>query len=165
MKLIMNKTDFKTSNYFSWHVYYSGFLFIAFGLASLTIHPIIGLILCFSGLIFVTTHYRLAVDLGNKAYHDYIWFLGFRRGEKGKFKAIEYLFIKRSSVNQTMHLRVASSTIRKEVFDGYLKFSEQDKIHLLTMDSKERLIKKLKHISTLLKVSVVDYSEGDARQI
>jgi len=161
----MNKTDFKTSNYFSWHIYYSGFLFIAFGLSVLTIRPIIGLILCFAGLIFITTHYRLTVDLSNKAYHDYVWFLGFRSGEKGTFNAIEYLFIKKSNVSQTMNLRVASSTIQKEVYDGYLKFSGQEKLHLLTKDSKEDLIKKMKSISGSLKTSLVDYSNGQPVEI
>jgi len=69
-----------------------------------------------------------------------------------------------SNVTQTMHLRVVSSTIRKEVFDGYLKFSEQNRIHLLTMDSKESLIKKLKRISALLKVRVIDYSESEPKE-
>jgi DNA repair protein RadC len=64
-----------------------------------------------------------------------------------------------------MHLRVASSTIQKEVYDGYLKFSEQEKLHLLTLDNKENLIKKLRVISSQLKASLVDYSNGQPVEI
>jgi hypothetical protein len=156
----MNRIDFKTAGYFSWYIHLAAVFFVILGFALLSINLIASLILFFICLIFFTTHYRLSIDLKNKTYHDYLWILGFRIGEKGSFDSIEYLFIKSSNVSQTMNLRVASSTIRKEVFDGYLKFSEQKKIHLLTMDSKESLLKKLNSISKLLKVAVLDYSEN-----
>lgn len=161
----MKKIDFKTSSYFPGHIILTGIFLLALGLAVISMYMIAGLVLCFISLVILTTHYRLNIDLNNKAYHDYLWILGFRTGEKGKFNTIQYLFITSSNVTQTMHLRVASSTIRKEVFDGYLKFSEGNKIHLLTMDSKERLTKKLKNISAQLKVRVIDYSGGDPKEI
>lgn len=161
----MNKIDFKTSGYFTGHIIFLGVFLLAIGLPLIFVNVIGGLILCFISLVILTTHYRLNIDLDNKTYHDYLWILGFRNGEKGKFNALEYLFIKMSNVTQTMRLRVVSSTIRKEVFDGYLKFSEHDKIHLLTMDSKESLIKKLKSISSRLKVRIIDYSEGNPKEI
>jgi hypothetical protein len=125
----------------------------------LFVNPIIGLILWFISLIIFTTHYRLSIDQDKKVYHDYLWILGFRSGEKGKFNTLEYIFIKKSNVSQTMRMRVASSTIQKEVFDGYLKFSDQHKIHLLTLDSKENLINRLKFMASSLKTRLIDYSE------
>lgn len=154
----MTKIDFKTSNYFARYVYYTGYAFIALGLAVLNINLIATVILSIVGLIFITTHYRLSIDLSAKAYHDYIWILGLKIGEGGKFNTIEYLFIKKSNVSQAMNLRVASSSIQKDVYDGYLKFSEQEKLHLLTLDNKDELMKKLKEIADRLKVGVVDYS-------
>jgi len=156
----MNKVDFKTTGYFPWHIHLVAVFFVIIGLALLSINLIAALILFFVCFVFFTTHYRLSIDLKNKIYHDYLWILGFRIGEKGKFDSVEYLFIKSSNASQTMNLRVASSTIQKEVFDGYLKFSEHKKIHLLTMDSKESLLRKLNSISKLLKVAVLDYSEN-----
>ena len=161
----MNKIDFKTSRYFSGTIIFLGLFLLVVGLPVIFVNIIGGLILCFVSLVIFTTHYRLSIDLDNKIYHDYLWILGLRNGEKGKFNALEYVFIKKSNVTQTMRLRVASSTIRKEVFDGYLKFSEHDKIHLLTMDSKEGLIKNLKSISARLKVRIIDYSEGEPKEI
>ena len=64
-----------------------------------------------------------------------------------------------------MSVRVASTTIRKDVYDGYLKFSEQEKIHLITKDSKKDLVKKLREISASLKVKIIDYSEGEPKEI
>lgn len=129
------------------------------------VKPIIGMILWFISLIIFTTHYRLRIDPENKVYHDYLWILGFRSGEKGKFITLEYLFIKKNTVSQTMRLRVASSTIQKDVFDGYLKFSDQHKIHLLTLSSKENLINRLKFMAALLKTRIIDYSEITSRDL
>jgi len=154
----MNKIDFKTSGYFSGHIIFLGIFLLVVGLVAVFVKPVIGLILLLISLIILTTHYRLNVDLDNKVYHDYLWILGLRNGEKGKFNSMEYLFIKKSSVTQTMQLRVASSTIQKEVYDGYLKFSDLDKVHLLTLDNKADLIKKLKPISEQLKIRIIDYS-------
>ena len=155
----MNKIDFKTSGYFPGHIMLLGILLVIIGLPVLFINPIIGLILWFISLIIFTTHYRLSIDQDSKVYHDYLWILGFRSGEKGKFNTLEYIFIKKSNVSQTMRMRVASSTIQKEVFDGYLKFSDQHKIHLLTLDSKENLINRLKFMASSLKTKLIDYSE------
>lgn len=161
----MRKIDFKTSPYFSSTITLAGTLVGIGGLAIVFTNPILGAILLLLGIIVLTTHYRLAISLDKKVYHDYVWMLGFRIGDKGSFENIEYLFVKKSKVSQTMHVRVASSTIRKEVYDGFLKFSESHKLHLVTKDSKNELIKKLRVISTALTVKIIDYSEGEPKEI
>ena len=94
-----------------------------------------------------------------------MWVLGFKNGDHGKFENIEYLFIKKGRVSQKMNHIVGSATIQKEVYDGYLKFSDHEKIHLITQDDKKDLIEKLRAMSTKLKVRVVDYSDGEPKEI
>jgi len=161
----MGVIDFKTSGYFSWPIIFLGGVLAAVGLAFVSTKPIVGGIALLVNAVILTTHYRLTIDFDQKVFHDYLWILGLKNGDKGKFENIEYLFIKKSKVTQTMYLRVASSTIQKEVYDGYLKFSEKNKIHLITKDSKSDLIKKLRAVSTALKVKIIDYSEGEPKEI
>jgi hypothetical protein len=162
----MNNVDFKTSLYFPLTFIFFGGLLGVGGIALVVSgSPVIGAVLLLVGLVLLTTHYRLAINFDKKTYHDYVWILGLKQGEKVRFENIEYLFIKKSRVSQTMSVRVASSTIQKEVYDGYLKFSEKDKIHLLTKDNKNDLIAKLKEISSALKVKIVDYSAGEPKEI
>ncbi len=161
----MNIIDFKTSNYFSGVVIIVGVIFSVTGISILFANIIIGLVLLFASVIIFTTHYRLSLDFEKKVFHDYLWILGMKSGEKGNFEAVEYLFIKKSKVSQTMSVRVASATVRKEVYDGYLRFSEEEKIHLLTKDSKKGVEKKLRQISSMLKVRIIDYSEGEPKEI
>ena len=155
----MQPVDFKTSSYFSGSITILGYLLVGVGLPLLFVSLTGGLLSLFIGFVIFSTHYRLQVDPTAKAYHDYLWILGFKHGERGTFEHIEYLFIKKSTLTQTMQLRVASSTIQKEVFDAYLKFSEREKIHVLTMDSKERLLATLAPVASQLKTRVIDYSE------
>jgi len=157
--------DFRTSAYFSPMITFVGGFVGMFGLTFINTNPIQSSVLALIGLFVVTTHYRLSIDFEKKVYHDYLWILGMKNGERGNFDKIEYLFIKKSKVSQTMYLRVASSTIQKEVYDGFLKFSEDNKLHLLTKDGKKDLIDKLRKISTALKVKIVDYSEGEPVEI
>ena len=55
-----------------------------------------------------------------------------------------------------MNTRLSTTTIRKEVYKGYLKFSEENKIFLAENEQKERLVAKLRIISEKLHVEVVD---------
>ena len=161
----MRVIDFKTSGYFSGTIMFFGIFLLFIGLLVMATHGPVGLIMPLISIIIFSTHYRLKVDLDNKVFHDYLWILGIKHGEKGKFDQVEYLFIKRSKVSQTMRLKAASTTIRKEVYDGYLKFSETNKIHLLTEDDKTELIRKLKVMSEKLSSKIVDYSEGGPKEI
>ncbi len=161
----MKKADFKTSPYFSAIFIFLGVFLLSVGLLLLSTKIIAALILFFFSLIIFTTHYRLSIDFDTKTFHDYVWFLGFKNGEKGKFEHVEYLFVKKSTISQKMQLKAANSTIRKEVYDGYLKFSETEKIHILTKDNKKDVLAKLQEISATLNVKIVDYSKGEENEI
>jgi hypothetical protein len=155
-----NKINFKTSGFFSGTITFIGVIFFLVGLVVVSVNVILGLFILLTSVTIFTTHYRLEVDFVEKKYNDYVWILGFRNSEVRKFEKIQYVFIKKVKVSQVMNLRVASSTIHKEQFDAYLKFSETDKLHLMTMDDKTKLIEKLRQIAKKLSIKIVDYSEG-----
>lgn len=161
----MTAIDLRISRYFSNQWLFVGILLMAGGIVMIFKVIIVGIFLTLISTIIITTHYRLAINLNKKTYHDYVWFFGFRFGERGTFEKVDYIFVKKIRVTQTMNSRVSSSTIRKEMFDAYLKFSEENKIHLLTLESKEELITKLKELSTKIGTKIIDYSDGDPIEI
>jgi hypothetical protein len=161
----MSVVDFKTSWFFSKTIFFFG-VFLAFiGIVGIITNLFLGLMILALCVIIFTTHYRLNVDFENKIFLDYVWILGFRRGDLKRFETIEYIFIKTSKVSETMQARIASTTIHKEVFDAFLKFSEEEKIHLMTMDDKNDLIQKLKPMSEKLHSKIFDYTEGEPQEI
>lgn len=106
----------------------------------------------------LTSHYRLCFDLRQKRYSHYVWILGFRVGDWHHFDHIEYLFIKQNRMRQNLNSMTMSRTIYLNVFDGYLRISETNKIHLITSVTKEPVKKKLLALAQLLQVDVVDYT-------
>jgi hypothetical protein len=157
--------DFKTSPFFSGRIIFVGILLAVLGLFVAVKSILAGILLFIVSVLIVTTHYRLRIDFAKKVYFDFVWFLGLKNGDQGKFDEIEYLFIKKSRVSQKMNHIVISSTIQNEIYDGYLKFSNGEKIHLLTKESKDVLLKKLKLISHKLNTRIIDYSEGEPKEI
>ena len=161
----MSIIDLRISGFFSGRIIFLGVLLLFIGLLVVLKSIIAGVIIFLVSAAIFTTHYRLRIDYTKKVFYDYVWILGFKNSNPVKFEKIEYLFIKKSRVSQKMNHIVGSATIQKEVYDGYLKFSDQEKIHLITQDNKKDLIEKLKAMSTKLKVRIVDYSDGEPKEI
>jgi len=153
MKII----DFKTTAYFSGAIFF-GILLLPIGFLLILLNVFFGLFVLLIGILAITTHYRVAIDVKNKLYRDYLWILGARTGSWEHFETIEYLFIKTNNVKQTMNARTISSTIQKQVFDAYLKFSERQKIHLATCNTKQQLLDKIRPIAKSLDTQIVDYT-------
>ena len=157
--------DFKTANYFAGTIQFLGIVLVLAAVLVFVKSVIASLILLTLSLVIFSTHYGLTFDFNNKSYFDYLWVLGLKKGDWGKFENIEYLFIQKIKVSQTMNLQSLSSTIRKDMYDGYLRFSEVDKIHLMTRDSKDALISKLRPIAKQLNIRIIDYSEQPPKDV
>lgn len=122
---------------------------------------LIGLALLIASVLIFTTHYRLMIDLDQRIYQDYVWIMGIKHGTKASFEKIDYVFIKKSHTVQNMYTRVYTTSIRKDVYDAYLRFSETQKIHLVTRESKRLLVKQVKSLAAQLGVEVIDYTNGE----
>ncbi len=161
----MKIVDFKTSGYFSGFMIFTGVLFVVVALATLRNNVVVSGVLAFLALLIFTTHYRLRIDFQKKTYHDYLWILGFRSGERGTFEFIDCLFVRKSRVSQKMQLRAVSSTVHKDIYDGYLKLSGDRRIHLLAADDKDTVVKFLKSAAGRLDVRVMDHCPGEPVEI
>lgn len=161
----MRIIDLKTAAYFSGMIMIAGAALILMSVIVFFVKMWLALFLFVCGIVIFTTHYRLRIDLDKKVFFDYVWLLGMKNGEHGTFDHIEYIFIKKSNVSQTMNHRAGSNVLRKEVYDGYLKFSDVNKIHLASRDSKKDLVKQLQPLAMQLNVRVIDYSEGQPYEI
>jgi hypothetical protein len=152
------KLDVRTVYFFPGGFRLAGGIVALAGLAFIAVVPAIAVTLLLGGLAIVITHYRLSVDRQRKVYRDYVWFFGLKSSKPVPFDNIEYFFIKNGRETQNMQLRVARTTISKDVYDGYLKFSEADKVHVATTDTHQSLVAKLQPWAATLGVPLNDYS-------
>jgi len=154
-----NSIDIRTAPYFPIAGRIGGIILAFAGLAIASVNIYFGLALVIGGVILVTTHYRLTIDFTSRIYRDYTWILGFKSGEKGRFEHIEYLFINKNKVTQTMSARVISTTIERYDYNGYLKFSETQKIHLRSDADKKVLVAHMQLLAAKLGCRLLDHSE------
>lgn len=154
-----NSIDIRIAPYFPIAGRIGGIIFAFAGLAIATVNVFFGVALVIGGVLLVTTHYRIAIDFNSHTYRDYTWILGLKSGEKRRFERIEYIFINKNKVTQTMSARVISTTIERYDYNGYLKFSETNKIHLRSDANKKVLVAHMQLIAAKLKCKFVDHSE------
>lgn len=151
------KFDFKTTRYFPGSFIFLGVLLVICGLVALTKIIVLGLLLFLIAAFLLTTSYGLTINLEQKHYHDYLWVLGYKKGEWKSFEGIDYFFIKKHNATQTMHMKSITNTVRRPVYDGYLRFSEKHKIFIASFEKKNKLLAKLEPIAAALSVEIVDY--------
>jgi hypothetical protein len=159
--------DFKTSSYFTGMPKILGYLLIPIGILALfSPQFVVGIVLVFAGVVIITTHYRLAINPIDKKYSEYISLLGLKTCvETHTYDQISYAFVKKAKISQVLNSRVSSTTIRKEEFQSYLKFSEDDRVHLMSSESKTEVLNKLRPIAEKLKTIIVDYSSGNPVEV
>lgn len=111
------------------------------------------------GMAIFAARTGVQLNLDKKTYKEYTWILGLRFGKEEPYPGIEYVFLKENKVSQKMSARLASTTVHSEVFDGFIRFSENDKVRVFRGKTKEEVMKKLMDLSAQLNVDVLDYSK------
>lgn len=152
--------DIRSGAYFSGAIFYLGIGMILPGIFLTKIHPLAVIPFFLISIVTLTTHHGLEVNAATKCYREYVWLLGMKLGEWKVFERMEYIFIKRNKESQTIHSRISSRDLHYEVHDGYLRFSEKNKVHMASARNKESLLKSLKPIARQLQLEILDYSDG-----
>jgi hypothetical protein len=127
---------------------------------------LLGIMALIGGVLVFTTHYGLEIDLTTRQYQEYTCVLGFRIGEKIKYDSIRYLFIKDVKLSQTFNSRfLNSSTITFKEYRGYIKFSNEEKLHCLTNKNFDALVIDLKERAKQMNIALFDYTSGHPVQL
>ena len=159
------KIKFNTQYYFPNRIVWGGGSF-GFALGLFAAGYVWGSVV--GGIIFllsISTRYGVEIDFDKKKFQEFIWILGYQHGERVPFDAIQYLFLKDFRIAQTFNSRVNSATVIEDEFRGYVKFSEENKVHILTMDDYDKLVGKLKPLAAKFKVGLMDYTFGHRIQL
>jgi hypothetical protein len=98
------------------------------------------------------------INRAEKSYLDYKSFFFIKSGNKKKYGDIEKIFVSTSKMKQQLYTAHTnhSSTFENLEFNGFLKFSNGEKVQLLRKRKKSDLIKELKRVGTFLNVPVED---------
>jgi hypothetical protein len=151
--------DITTGWYFESGMRIAGYALVAIALTLLAGgYYLAALVFALLGIIVLTTRYGFQINSSAKTYREYTWFFGLKNGQWKSYQAIQYLFVKSARVSRRYNTRVQSRTITRTEFNGYVKFSESEKIHVANAVEKEDLIKVLIALAGKLETAIVDYT-------
>lgn len=151
--------DFRTSYFFPPFARIGAWVIVVFGALAIFVNPIVGLLFFGVGLFVITSQYRIKIDFGRMNYFEYMWIFGLKNGDHEHFDKIEYIYVNRNKVRQTVQVRVASSAYDRDDFNVYLKFSEKQKIHLFSDENKGTAFNRAHALAKKFKCDVVDRTE------
>lgn len=116
-----------------------------------------------AGIVFtlfvLTCHYRFVINADNKEYHHFLWVFGFRIGKPKKYESIDHLGLVKQKISRTYNSRGSTSTIVHTEFEGYVLFSDSEKVNLYSGQSRKKVLSKMNSLSQTLGISLKDLSE------
>ena len=150
--------DIKYGALFPWHVRLVAVFTIIIALAVIINYWWISLLIFIGSFFVIVSHEGTEVDPINKTFRSYTSFLFFKTGDSENYSHVEKLFINSGKQSQKMYSAHTSlsTTVSEKVFNAYIKFSNGEKVHLLTSKMKEDVIKKLTPLSHALKVEIIE---------
>lgn len=155
----MKPVGFRTGYYFTGGIMFLGVALVLPGIFISKIHILATLPFFLVSVIILTTHYGLEIDITRKLHREYVWLMGLKFGPWEPFMSMEYIFIKKNRVAQTMHSLLNAHETHSEEYDAYLKFTETDKVHLGSAKRKEKLIKRMQGVAHQLQLDIIEYSD------
>lgn len=109
------------------------------------------------GLFILTAYNGTEIDLKEKIFREYNSFFYYKSGEKETFNSIDQIYITTSRVSQEIYTKITTtSTIRSVVYNVYIVFNGDHKVHLVSKKNKD---KALKSIEVLLKETGLKLSD------
>lgn len=159
--------NYKTSKYISGSAFFPAIGMLIFGMGCfansnsiyLGVGALVGLFL------ILTTHYGLEVNVSSKTFRHYLWILGFKQYKSQTYDLIEYAFVQSGKVRQNLGSVAGFNSIIISVYNGYIKFSEDAKIHIIQAKDKETVIQRLQVLATDLNLEIVDFTDADCVSI
>jgi len=161
--LIRNTNTFNFKKGFVFPIQFQlfGLILLILGITFFRGHSIISVIPIVISLLIFTGQTGVEIDRSNSTMKEYNSFVFIRFGKIITYQAVDRIFINSTRQSQrfsTMHTS-KSSSFHTQVWNGYLKFDDGTKIHLLTARSKEKLAKKLEALASFLKAAIIDTTQ------
>ena len=155
--------NYKTTHYLSGSAFFPAAGLLIFGLGCFLNFDSVSVgLAALSGLILIlTTHQGLEVNVSAKTFKQYFWILGYQRAHLQTYDLIEYAFIQSGKVRQRMESVPGFNSITFPVYNGYIKFSEEAKIHIIQAKDKAVVMNRLQVLATDLNLEIIDFTDAD----
>lgn len=102
-----------------------------------------------------TTKTLIEIDVDNKTIRKYHSMFGESKGAKIPFSYLD-LILTKGKYSISMHHRSISSTIKKELYSGYVVVDKNEKVLVYRSSSRKEVLQKLRTISSISNTNIID---------
>lgn len=150
--------DIKSGRLFPFQFLVLGFIIFITGIAVVGPYMVIGITLIIAGAGILTAHEGTEIIPSSNTYREYNSILFIKTGKGKKYQRIEKIFINPARVSQKVYTAhtLNSSTFDDIEYNAYLKFSDGEKIFLLSGKNKNRIKDRLKLVADSLDIPLQD---------
>ncbi len=156
--MVGNKIRFRTQEFFNPFFRFIGIVFIGLSIFLIFTSWMVFPIFFILGLVMATTRYWIEINLREENLHDYLWILGFRKGETIDIAEIDYLYLTKSKYSREYGFFPRAYEYG-HLYNGYIKLKNEEKRMICYGKSKDRILTKLHLISKALNLEIKNYSE------
>lgn len=149
--------NIKTGSYLPFNMIALGVLLMVSSPFVFQIRPAIAIVFLFTGVVLSTTHRRLKVDFKKNYYHEFVWVLAYKSGEKKSFEVIECIYITSTKLTQQFGLATGTPH-RSKRYNAYIRFAKSNKAFIAESLSKHALMNRINKTGLLPDVVIEDYS-------
>jgi hypothetical protein len=153
-----DKIDVKFGSLFPWPFRLIAVIVLLVGLSLILEKTFLSIGMMLIGGFILSGSEGTEINRTEKSYLDYKSFFFMKSGDKKKYSDIEKIFVSTSKTKQQLHtVHTNHSSIFENVeFNGFLKFSNGEKVQLLRKRKRSDLLKELKKVATFLNVTIED---------
>ena len=120
---------------------------------------LVGVAFLLVGVTVLTIRYEFEIDKESKQYREYVRLLWMKLGKMQSYNTIDYCYLTASKYTEKMQLKAANTTVSGQEFNGYIKFGDDTKAHVLIDRKKDRIDKNINALAAYLDTTVKDYSD------
>ena len=153
--------EIQSGSLLPWQFRLLGLLMVVFVPVLATDSIILIIVLELIGLAMIFSFEGTQIDTEGSRYREYTSVLFLKSGAFKAYAQVNRIFIVTSKVKETMHSARANNTssFEKRMYDAYIVFSPENKVHLVSDTNKERMLKKITPLSEALQVFIVDHTQ------
>jgi hypothetical protein len=107
--------------------------------------------------VVVRLQYFIAIDKKRKQYFDGTSIFGIKSGSWTTYSELDLLYFHDKNYSQKVNSIGTSSINRTTRYEGYLTFTEDEKLHLISEADKNKAIKRMTAIAEALELRLYDH--------
>ncbi|MBX0333954.1 hypothetical protein K3G39_11975 [Pontibacter sp. HSC-14F20] len=152
--------SYNTGHYFSGSARAFGWITTALAVTMIINGSVAAYAFLPTAIITQFTHYRTEFDMANRTYREGVRFAGITFGKMLPLTGIGFLFLKKNNYKQVSESRASMSTFQLVEYDGYIKLSDNVKLHLLQRKTKEQAMQEMQQVAHDLQAELRDLTEN-----